>query len=194
MKIKASQVRSKIPDEDLKGLTLSFFSACIKANKSNKPAPITHFFRERLGRRADRAALNTVLNTLSQAIGGDVRQKEVGSILTRKASRSPLRVTPYSGKSRGLPKPKDGFVYAVNGLDPHSRVLEVPSAVMIHLSHESGDHLDSWLELGYSPYAFSRNQLPGKVVVDDDKTWAPNWGEKMKERALRRLNHQENQN
>lgn len=70
MKVKSFQHRSKISEEDFSGLLHAFLTTCMKANKENKPDRLDHFFRERLGRRSDRAELNVFLNRLVQATGG----------------------------------------------------------------------------------------------------------------------------
>jgi hypothetical protein len=61
-------------DEALRGLLLSTLTAMMKASKTNSVQPVTHFFRERLGRKEDRRSLNRALFAITTALA----KKKVG--------------------------------------------------------------------------------------------------------------------
>jgi hypothetical protein len=68
MRIPAVSMNVKTSDEEATGLLLSLLTALMKANKTNNVSSVSHFFRERLGRKQDRATLNVMLNALSQRL------------------------------------------------------------------------------------------------------------------------------
>jgi hypothetical protein len=50
---------------------LSYLSAAMKSNRGKSTKPLEFFFRERLVKKADRAALNTALNEITLALKGN---------------------------------------------------------------------------------------------------------------------------
>jgi len=61
----------KIRHGDIVHLLLSYLSAAMKSNRGKNSKALEHFFRERLVKKQDRAALNTALNEITLALKGD---------------------------------------------------------------------------------------------------------------------------
>jgi hypothetical protein len=73
-------------DEALRGLLLSTLTAMMKASKTNSVQPVSHFFRERLGRKEDRRSLNRALFAITTAlakkkVGGPQANAKRGAVL-----------------------------------------------------------------------------------------------------------------
>jgi hypothetical protein len=73
-------------DEALRGLLLSTLTAVMKASKTNSVQPISHFFRERLGKKEDRRSLNRALFAITTALakkelGGPQANAKIGMVL-----------------------------------------------------------------------------------------------------------------
>jgi hypothetical protein len=82
MKIGGFKVPIRMAEQTFAGLLLSYITVLMKCNKAKNAGPLQHFYRERLGKRADRAALNAMLNAFANQTA-------------RKAGKKPRRTAMY---------------------------------------------------------------------------------------------------